>query len=70
MDQEALPPARLSLVFGAKIFALAEQVPLFLLTSLGQFRGVARRPWRTRGQKRQCWELWKYLGRAPKYISW
>lgn len=47
--------------FVGKTFALAEQEPLFLMTSSGQFREGAQGPQRTRGHKRQCWELWEHI---------
>lgn len=58
VDQEN-PQADLH--FGGETFALAEQEPLFLVTLSGQFREGAWRPQRTRGHKRQCWELWKHI---------
>ena len=46
---------------GGEMFALAEQEPLFLGISLGQFREDARRPQRRRGHQRQWPELWKLI---------
>lgn len=58
VDQET-PQAELHFV--GKTFALAEQEPLFLMTSLSQFREGAQRPRRMRGHKRQCRELWEHI---------
>lgn len=55
--------------FGGEIFALAEQEPLFLVTSLGQFRESAQRSWRRRGHRRQCPEHWKHIQGGHLNIS-